>query len=106
MFCKWRIEISYWYVISPEELYHYGVKGMKWRRRKAINNAVETASNSVGGKWKSPNGTTIYAVGNQVVRTEAPHPRSRKKKVTNNSKGVKRKSRVNAGKRYGLSIVR
>lgn len=38
------------YIISrsnPEELYHHGVKGMKWGHRKASHTGVENAFKSL-----------------------------------------------------------
>lgn len=98
-------------------LAHYGVKGMKWKHRKV----------SVPGIYQEPNGNYVRdangnliqisqrrpaakAIRNSVLEVAGDDgswkdivkkkPRSRKKKVSGTSKGVKRRRKISAGKKY------
>lgn len=105
--------------MKKDELYHYGVKGMKWRNRKnrpiSREEYVTSGNGSVG---KTGNGLLIdYGVDDKAgldgPRTQNPNIRRRQRRVTaGNGKTVKSKKpltheqRVRRGRRRVDRLLR
>lgn len=77
-----------------DELYHYGVKGMKWRRHKDADD--DSAKNSEGSYDKlSPNGTRNESVG---FRTMNYHY----KEIVPRKPNKNKRKRSSYAKKFGL----
>ena len=78
---------------SDDILMHYGVKGMKWRHHKNVNTGayrdlIGDASSIAGRKFYSPNGTTLYSVGQNVVRVDSSTRDNGQKFARQQRKGI------------------
>lgn len=85
-------------MINYKELYHYGVKGMKWKRRKAgakIVDAANTVGRAASGEvFYTPSGDKALSIGHRVVGFKSAKDSNERKR--NKAKFVSRAVAGNA----------
>ena len=112
--------------VKSDELYHYGVKGMKWRNRKNRPISREEYATSGNGRvGKTGNGLLVdYAIDDKAgldgPRTQNPNIRRRRRrplsrqehvtagngKVVRSKKPLTREQRVRKGRRRVDRLLR